>query len=104
MSDKKFHYESWRPPYVYEEVRSKIEADLRTLLVKYIDRPTESRREVDVILGGIQIVLNSWGTLLELSMPDLAKHGTAESTVCSLKFGETELDVEFEFPIEVVQE
>jgi len=100
---EKFNYEKWVPPYVYEEVKSQIEQDLRRLLAKHLGKPTESRKEVSIILAGIEIVLNMWGTRLAVHMPDHTL-GSSESTVCSLKFGETELDVEFAFPIEEVQE
>lgn len=91
-----YNYQVWEPPFVLEKVKRMIEDDLRRALSFAIGKPTEDRKERDKIIHTAGAVMVKWeerfDAVLDMSI-------TTAEEVATLKFGETELGFEFDFPV-----
>lgn len=94
---KPYNYELWIPPFDLEAVKKLFAEDLSRALEPYIGRPTADTKERDAIVQTSGAVMLKWEERFELLM-DMTVTSTEE--VCELKFGETELGFEFDFPVE----
>lgn len=93
-----YNFQTWQPPFVLAEVKALMEQDLRRALASFLGRETKDLKERDAIIQTIGRVTLGWEQRLEMSVDMTATH-TEE--VCELKFGETELGVEFDYPVEM---
>lgn len=88
-------YENWIPPFNSAAVKELIEADLREALAEYIGKDVDSENTVRQITTTIQAVTTGWENRLSM-LVDMSV--TSEELIADLNFGETDVEVHFEFP------
>lgn len=91
-----YNYEVWTPPLYPAKVKVMIEQDLRRALEPHIGKPTADTAERDKIISTIGVVMLKWEELFDKHL-DMSI--TTSEEVASIKFGETELGCEFDFPV-----
>lgn len=95
---KPYNYELWIPPFDLPTVKLLMKEDLRRALEPFIGRPTEDRAEADRIIQTASCIMVKWEERFEL-LVDMSV--TSAEEVDEIKFGETELGFEFDFPVSV---